>query len=169
MLPTSSEHINYSHYFAKKQILKTVFSIGNNDSDAGSLLIELGENYCCYALLDKNSKSFQLIRYISFDEFESESNLGDLLNEWADKNFTNVVICSAYAQALLIPQNIFKPNDRLVTVIYDLPGQRQFSDDVPEWQIVNSYSIPSSIYDRILKQFPTVVFFSCLYTFIENL
>ena len=139
--------------------MKTVFSIGNNDSDADTLLIELGENYCCYALLDRNSKSFQLIRYISFDEFESESKLGDLLNEWAAKNFTKVVICSAYAQALLVPQNIFKPNDRLVSVIYDSLGQRQFSDAVPEWQIINSYSIPSSIYDRILQQFPSVVFF----------
>ncbi|MGZ5191027.1 MAG: DUF3822 family protein [Flavisolibacter sp.] len=139
--------------------MKTVFSIGNDDTGADTLLLEIGEDYCCYALLDNSSKSFQLIRYISFNEFEAESKLGDILHGFVGKDFKKVVICSAYAQALLVPQKIFKPNDRLESIIYDTIGHSQFNDQVAEWQIVNSYSIPTSLHDRILDQFPSVVFF----------
>lgn len=159
MHSTSSELINYSLYFAKKQILKTVFSIGNHDEGADALLLEIGEDYCCYAMLATNLKSFQLIRYISFDQFESESKIGEILNELAEKEFRKVVICSAYAQALLVPQKIFKQNDRFESVIYNTPGHSQFSDDVNEWQIVTSYSIPTILHNRILNKFSSAIFF----------
>ena len=139
--------------------MKTVFSIGNDVSGADTLLLEIGEDYCCYAMLDSSSKSFHLIRYFTFDDFESEAKFGEVLNGLVGKEFKKVVICSAYAHALLVPQKIFKTNDRFESVIYNTPGHSQFSDAVVERQMVNSYSIPTSLHDRILDQFSSVVFF----------
>jgi hypothetical protein len=44
-------------------------------------------------------------------------------------------------------------------VIYDTIADTHFTDRVADWQIVNSYSLPGTIHDRIVKQFPSAVFF----------
>ena len=139
--------------------MKTVFSIGAEDAKGDTLLLEIGEDFCCYALLDLSSKTFGLIRYFSFDEFESEAKLSTILHAFKDQNFKKIVICSAYAQALLVPQKHVHASQALTSVIYDAIDQKHFSDTVSEWQMVTSYSVPAAIHDAILTQFQTVHFF----------
>ena len=51
--------------------MKTVFTLGDARNNAETLIMEIGPDYCCYAFLDTQAKSFDLIRYIVFDEMEA--------------------------------------------------------------------------------------------------
>ena len=117
------------------------------------MLLEIGMDHCCYARLDEASKRFLFVRYFSFDDQESEGNIGSLLDTITDVP-SRVVIGSAYAPALLVPQQFFKQDFLLPQLVYDLPAQKYLSDAVPEWQLVTTYAIPSAIYDQLNARFP---------------
>ena len=99
--------------------MNTVFSIGTEDAKSDTLLLELGQDHCCYAYLERQSKTFGLIRYISLDEFESEEKLAQILGGIKKTDFEKVVVCSAFAQALLVPQKYFQANVPLAKMMYD--------------------------------------------------
>jgi hypothetical protein len=139
--------------------LNTVFSIGSEDVKSDTLLLELGQDHCCYAYLDSHSKSFTLIRYVSLDEFESEEKLFQVLGGIGKNDFEKVVVCSAFAQALLVPQKYFSANLPLTTMMYDIIAHKELNDSIAEWQMVTSYSMPLSVYESILSRFNSVDFF----------
>lgn len=123
-----------------------------------SLLIEIGGDFCCHALLKAEERSFHQIKYITYDEANAVAELSALLDELKNENCEKVFVSSSFSQALLIPAN-YGYNDSLLNWIYDLPFQKNFSDKVPEWQLVVSYSIPKQIFDLIQERFPSAKFF----------
>jgi len=123
------------------------------------LLLEIGQDFCFYAYLDSQAKKFGLIRYLSFAELESEGKLDQIVQELKKDQFQKVIVCSAFAQALLVPQQHFKADDLLTALVYDSVAHKQLSDKVPEWQLVTSYSIPASIFDAVSSAFESVQFF----------
>jgi hypothetical protein len=139
--------------------LNTVFSIGTEDAKSDTLLLELGQDHCCYAYLERQSKTFGLIRYISLDEFESEEKLSQILAGIKKTDFEKVVVCSAFAQALLVPQKYFQASVPLTKMMYDTVAHKELNDSIAEWQVVASYSMPVSVYDKMISQFRTVDFF----------
>ena len=122
------------------------------------LLLEAGADYCCYGLLNKQERSFQQIRYITFDETMAIEELTKFFAEIKNQNCEKTIVSSAFAQALLIPTN-YGYNDSLLRHIYNLPSQKQFSDKIPEWQMCISYSMPHSVFNLINDQFSPVQFF----------
>ncbi|MFL5811658.1 MAG: DUF3822 family protein [Flavisolibacter sp.] len=139
--------------------MKTVFTIGSQDAQKDILLLEVGQDFCCYAYLDSKSEKFAFIRYISFDELEAEGSLDEIILDLKKEKFQKVVVSSAFAQALLVPQQYYKPNDILNVLMYDNVADELLSDSIPEWQLVTSYSIPHSIFDSVSDAFESVQFF----------
>lgn len=137
--------------------MKTVFTLGEAKDKADTLILEIGPGYCCYAFLDIIAKSFDLIRYIVFDEAESEQKLNDVLGQ-LDVSFERVRICSAYEQALITPQQLFKGDYALLDLVFDNGSRYHMNDRINEWQVTTLYSMPSQIYKILLSKFPFAEF-----------
>ena len=95
--------LNSSNPFTlqKIELLKTVFNIGDANSVCDHLLLEIGDNYCCYALLKGEERTFKQIKYISFDEFEAEEALLQVLNELIKENCGQAIISPAFPQSFV--------------------------------------------------------------------
>ena len=135
--------------------MKTVFTIGAAEHPDDLVLLEIGQDYCCYAFFNRPGRSFSLIRYLTFSE--PEESLETLFGEWASAK--EVIVCSAATHALLIPQRFYESSGALVDAVYDLEQHQQLSDRIPEWQLVNSYTLPQRVYRQLTTRFPDARFF----------
>lgn len=138
--------------------MKTFFAIGNENIGCDILLVEIGDGYCCYALLEDQKKTFVQIKYFTYDAEHTVKELTEIFNKLKERNCRKIVVSVAFSQALLIPAT-YGYNDSLLNLIYDLPFQKQFSDKVPEWQLVISYSMPLPVFNLIEVNFPSAEFF----------
>lgn len=137
----------------KINLLKIVFDIGDADAVCDHLLLEIGDTYCCYALLKGEERAFKQIKYITFDELEAEHALLQLLNELIKENCGQAIICSAFPQSFLSPKQGHKNDYILMDVIFDLPSQKFLKDEIPEWQMNIAYAIPVSVFNLIKEKF----------------
>lgn len=133
--------------------MKTVFTIGNGGADCDTLLLEIGEGYCCHALLKGTERTFYQIQYHTFDELESEEQLSLLLDRLKKENCGKVMVCSAFPQSLLTPKHGHKNDYILLNVIYDSPSQKYLKDEVNEWQMCVTYALPVSVFSMIKERF----------------
>jgi Protein of unknown function (DUF3822) len=140
----------------KIKLLKTVFTIGATNEDSDTLLLEIGGDYCCSALLKHKERSFQSIRYITYGELEAEKSLGSFLEE-LNNNYEKVLVCSAFHQSLLIPES-FHGHPSLFHALYDTPLQKKLTADISERQMNAAYSIPASIFNLITEKFSSAQF-----------
>ena len=138
--------------------LKTLFNIqsGNGPGDEHSLLLEIGKDYCCYALWDSASHSIDSLQFISFTELEGEDSLAQIVAAIPKHNFQTVFVCSAFAQSLLIPSKYFNDSYEALDIIYDQPSQVYKHDRIPEWQIVNIYSLPAAIHTVLENSYSSI-------------
>jgi hypothetical protein len=147
------------YVLCKKEFLKTLFTIGREKNEGDTLLIEIGQDHCCFGYLDEAGKAFSHVGYIAFDDLEIESRLPEILSGLKEGQDGKIVICSVFEQALLIPQQYFNPSYSLPAVMYDQPDQKQLHDLVAEWQVIAAYFLPRTIYENLLSTFPTPLFF----------
>ena len=133
--------------------MKTVFTIGNGNNGCDILLLEIGEGYCCHALLKGQERTFHQIRYITFDEWEAEEKLLEVISELKKENCEQVIICSAFPQSLLTPKHGHKNDYILLNVLYDSPSQKFLKDEIPESQMCITYTIPISLFNSIKEKF----------------
>jgi hypothetical protein len=133
--------------------LKTVFTIGNTEEGCDTILLEIGEGYCCYAQLKGAERTFESIKYITFDPFEAETRLLEILSDVKTDNCDKLVVCSSFPQSLLTPRNGHKNDYILLSVLYDSPSQKYLKDEIPEWQIYVTYSVPLSFFNSVKDKF----------------
>jgi len=143
----------------KTELLKTVFTIGDSNAGCDILLLEIGEGYCCYALLKGDERAFHQIKYLNFDEQQTEEKLADLLDGLKKENCERAVICSAFPQSLLTPRQGYKNDYILLDVIYDAHAQKYLKDEIPEWQINITYALPIPFFNSIKERFRFAEFF----------
>lgn len=124
-----------------------------------TLLLEIGSDYCCHALLKGQERTFYHIQYTTFAEEDAIGKLRELFNGLKTKNCEKVIVCSAFAESLLVPNRYADHSSHFISAVYDSPGQKFFSDPIPEWQLTSAYSMPSSIYDLVQEQFPSAKYF----------
>ncbi len=138
--------------------MKTLFDIGSEKEISGehTLLLEVGKDYCCTAFFHKTTNTIDRILLTSFDEFEIDRHLPSIIAPLGGAAFGSVVACSAFPQALLFPNKYFKNEYTSLDLIYDQPAQEYFHDSIPEWQIVNVYSLPQVVSSTIKDAFPSV-------------
>ncbi|MGZ5286085.1 MAG: DUF3822 family protein [Flavisolibacter sp.] len=138
--------------------MNILFTLGKGKTNADSLIMEVGPDFCSYAYLDSTKKEFEYIRYHQFEETEAETAIKNILGQ-IEGNFNNIRIGSCFAQALLTPQSLFKEDHALLDMVYEPMEAAYKNDKVQEWQMVTEYAIPAGIVDVILNRFPQASFF----------
>lgn len=143
--------------------MKTLFNIGKDPEDVSkvTLLLEAGRGQCQVAYFNKEANNISRVQVVVFDELEMEERFSILLRPLEDRPFADVVFCSAFPQSLLFPTKYFRQDYSALNMVYDLPAQAYFYDRIEEWQLVNAYAIPESIYDNVTETFPDVTFMHC--------
>ncbi|RYZ28584.1 MAG: DUF3822 family protein [Chitinophagaceae bacterium] len=140
----------------KNRTLKTLFDIRSEKEPGAehSLLLEIGKDYCTYAVWHKPSQSIDQLQFISFQETEGEEQLSNILSAIKVSEFTTVYVCSAMPQSILVPNKFFNSNYEALDTIYNQPAQEYFNDRIAEWQMVNIYSVPQAIHRQLQQRFP---------------
>ena len=133
--------------------MKTVFTIGNDHEDCDTLLLEIGEDYCCQALMRGAERRFERIQFITFDAFEAEERLLEILSDVVTQNCKQLMICSAFPESLLSPRHGHKNDYILLNVLYDSPSHKFLKDEIPEWQMCVTYSVPLSFFNAVKAKF----------------
>lgn len=141
--------------------MKTLFTIGDEkevNSDH-TLLIEIGGDHCSTAFLHRPTATIDQLELRHFDEITINDAIPSVIQPLVTKPVGQVVICSAFPQALLYPTKYFNSDYSALDVIYDQPAQVYFNDPIPEWQLVTVYSMPQSVFKVVEEAFPKVGYF----------
>jgi hypothetical protein len=141
--------------------LNTIFNISSEADDTSNLLLcEWGEDHFCLAGYDSENKKLINLEYFSFEKNDADALFQVIeLVEKRKKDDLKIVFCSAFPQAVLTPSKLY---DSKNNILKDLYGQRfsfQLNDVINEWQVVNVYAFPATIYKSIVKAFPSANFF----------
>jgi hypothetical protein len=146
-------------------VLKQLFHITRQpveNWDTNVLLIEAGEDYCCFAEGNDEAKILSEISYNTFDKFLFKESIEALLKSLKelDRTYTKVVLCTAFPQALLTPKKLYQPEEsnQLLNVVYGMDSNKVMHDEIELWQIVNLYSVPQQLYEAITSHFPSATF-----------
>ncbi len=142
--------------------MKELFSIHTNENEQREidvLLLEIGDDFCCYAVCNRTSGSIQKLTYYSLEP-EDES---DLINKvLTEKNvitdkLQHVYISSALPQAILVPETYFQREsaEEVLKSTYLLNRADTADDVVPDWQIVVMYQLP---HQKFVSELPNVKF-----------
>jgi len=140
--------------------LKTLFHVQATQEpvDAQTLLLEIGPDHCSYAFFDRANSSISALKYFIVNEFETEASIQSISEEIKSRSFTEVIICSAFPNALLTPNVFARDAGSLVDIIYDQPMQHYLQDSINEWQLVNAYSLPLNVFELLINEFPAALF-----------
>jgi hypothetical protein len=138
--------------------LQTFFEIGSFKvlkNEETVLLWEIGSNYSLLSLWSDDVKACRYVQVHMFDELEMENSIVEILAtlHGVDLKYKKVFICSAFADAFLVPRKYFAQDSNLLEVVYDAEGNGQFYDFAGQWQLVNFYSMPRSILRVINERF----------------
>ena len=140
--------------------MKTLFNI-QSDREIGavhSLLLEVGKDYCSYAVWHKATQTIDVLQFISFDEKEAAERVADTVNTLRNHSFQSVHVCSAFPQALLVPSKYFNDDCKMLESVYDEPMPVCLHDRIAEWQMVNQYAMPEEIVRHLKNVFGQVDF-----------
>ncbi|MGZ3880630.1 MAG: DUF3822 family protein, partial [Flavisolibacter sp.] len=58
-----------------------------------------------------------------------------------------------FPQSLLAPMHGHRNDYILLNVLYELPSQKFLKDDIPEWQMTVTYSVPLSFFNSVRERF----------------
>ncbi|MEI6948279.1 DUF3822 family protein [Paraflavisolibacter sp. H34] len=141
--------------------MKTLLDIGTFEqvnSEAGTLVVEIGDTYAVLSLLDEDKKRVEAFQVLSFDPLEEI--LPPLLEQLAPagSSFRKVIISPAFPQALLVPHKLFRKESSLLEAVYEMGEVQQLHDVVGEWQVVNCYAVPYFLYKTLAEAFPSAAF-----------
>jgi hypothetical protein len=158
--------LNYPKYVLCNKVknLKTLFRIGDVQIIHGSTLIcEWGDDYCCFAAYDRQTKTMQNLRYITFDCLTNSISSNILEQIKKETEYDKILFCSCFSQAILMPIKTYSQDNLFVERLYNEKDAVALRDNISEWGMINSYHIPTNLYKKILTAFPLACF-SHVYT-----
>ncbi|GAC1421440.1 MAG: hypothetical protein NVSMB67_16300 [Flavisolibacter sp.] len=132
-----------------------------------TLLLEIGADCLVYGLLNEQTKTFLLIKYISIDEFERDERLPQILEELKEFNPLKMMVCSGLPEALLAPLQAKMKDFTALDIIYSLKNPIHFLDSIPEWQLVTLFALPAPLHQAIVSVFPTASFHHAYTPFVK--
>lgn len=140
--------------------MKTVFDIGNHvaQSEDGILILEAGHHHCCLAAYDADRQAFGRMLYLQHESWEAESCFSFITSQAATSKSRQVIIASAYPEALAVPREISAQGNALLSTLYRLPAQVSLSSSVESWNLDVAYCIPEYTEQLALRHFDNVSF-----------
>jgi hypothetical protein len=139
--------------------LKTLFEIGTiTSNDLSILFLEIGETYISLSVVDSSKKLLTAASVFTFNPTEIDRCVEEVTGELkGSEGFERVFISPAFPEALLVPTKLFQ-NEDLVKTVFQIRDGAFLKDNVGEWQMVNSYSIPLSVDTILHARFKDAVF-----------
>lgn len=118
---------------------------GNARTDEHQLLMEVGTGYCSYAYWHPPTQTIDRLHFMLYEEADLEKDLLEVIDGVSQNTFSAVTLCAAFPQALLTPAKFFSNNYSALDIVYGQPAQSYRHDAIPEWQMVNMYSLPQKL------------------------
>ena len=141
--------------------MNTVLEIGNTSGgNADTTFVEVGETFCSVAKVESTSKVATYVGIYSFDAFSLDESVDSILKMVSSTQHdrANFIVSPAFPQALLVPNKFFHLKSSLLHNIYNLSHFSPLNDPIAEWQLINVYALPLSVYKKIIEQEPKVSF-----------
>ena len=142
--------------------MNRVFQIGNisETSSADTLFVEVGQTFCSLAFIDSSAKAAHYIEVYSFDAILLDDSMDAILRIILEKKIhvSNLVISPAFPEALLVPNKFFHLKSSLLHNVYNLDHFFPLNDPIAEWQLINVYTLPVAIHEKITAKFPQASF-----------
>jgi hypothetical protein len=140
----------------KIRALDILFDLKGSDNRATTLFCEWGQGFCCMAGIHRDTESVTHLKYFSFEHPAKNTTVDQLINEI--ENFPGsekMVFAFAFPQQIFLPRKFI--DNEFVPVVYET--ENVLNDHIPEWQLINQYSIPEKINLGIRQKFANAEFY----------
>jgi hypothetical protein len=142
--------------------MKALFKIGNSEElnpSQAILLMELGETHCCFAIVDFANQMMVQLGYYTMDEKDDEKSLQTVLETHPElmQSFRQTMVSYYLPESLLIPAKFYRYEEtqKMLATMYQEGGNTVVSESVGEWQVYNTYRIPSGIHEFLSRWYST--------------
>ncbi len=144
--------------------MKQLFSIENNNSGSGQLILSLrlGKRHAGFAITNKTGLELYQLAYCAINEL-SENEIAEFLSSYPclQNSFYEVQVVYDSEQSVLISSKNYKQEDAglLLSMTAGNNGHVNIvSELIAEWQLYNVYAVPQEIQEYLLKKFPAAGF-----------
>ena len=145
---------------AVKRKLKQLFHIKSDhpvETDQSILLMEAGERYCCFGILDKSTR--ELTEYAYYIAHKSEEELmSEIFVEHSVLNdaFKQYAVNFSNAECILVPESHYKFEDEKLhlRVIYGINDKSIVkSSHIHQWKLHSVFRIPQYLHELLSHKF----------------
>ena len=128
-----------------------------SDPSLSDLYFVIGDMHCCFGIIEHSSRQLQQLSYYLLDG-RNEVSLYDLYEKHPilNERFNETIVSYQYAQSVLSPAHIstYESAGEILEALYGpLFNNVLVSENVSEWQITNSYSIPDKIHKLLCGKY----------------
>jgi hypothetical protein len=119
-------------------------------------MLELGEQYCCVAVMDKEGHEAK--RLIYYEGNNDEQLLDHVIAEHQEfrEHYADVLINYSFPQSVMAPSKFYNYEDgkKMLKLMYGEEKETAvLSEHLPEFQVYNVYEVPKKIHSWISMQF----------------
>ena len=137
----------------KIHFLKELLKAGDLDGSGDCLVMEWGEQFCHYGMLDTSNRVFGYFRYLSFDEGEEAwKDVAESLPTPPAKTILGL----ATPQTLLVPDELVQTEGWLPR-IYEVNSFTSFQDKVENGKMLLSYGCREADQQVLQRKFPSAI------------
>jgi Protein of unknown function (DUF3822) len=155
--------------------MKTLFKIGNSEElnpSQAVLLMEVGETHCCFAIVDFANQMMVQLAYYTMDEKDDENSLQTILETHPElrQSFRQTIVSYYLPESLLIPAKFYdyEETQKMLATMYEEGSNTVVSESISEWQVYNSYRIPSAIHEFLSRSYSTGSFWHTYSITLKN-
>lgn len=129
------------------------------DAAQCNLYVEVAADHLLFGILDNNSHTFIALQYVGLEKYDTFNQLKELIyhNEWLARSYNKVVVVYHFPESILSPESLFNGDSAktALDMIYgDLNRGEILKDQIPEWNIFNTYRVPSALHQLLGAHFP---------------
>lgn len=149
----------FDYYCCFLKELKQLFNISENHTSSPAdsiLLLEVGEQFCCAAIMDKNGNEAKKLVYY---EGEKEEPLLDNViarHQEFKEHYADVLVSYSFPQSVMTPAIYYSYEEgrKMLQLMYgDKKEITVLSEHLPQYQVYNVYEVPKKIHSWVSMQF----------------
>jgi len=155
--------------------MKSVFKIGNSEelnSSQASLLMEVGETHCCFAIVDYANQMMVQLCYYTTDEKDNGEVLEKILEAHPElkQSFRQTIIGYYVPETILIPSAFYRYEETqaLLQALYEKGQNVVVSESIAGWQLYNAYHVPAAIHEFLSRRYSSGNFWHSYSIILKN-
>jgi len=155
--------------------MKPVYKIGNSDDLNASqavLLIEVGEEHCCFAIVDYANYMIVQSCYYTSEEDDYNDILRKVIEEHKElkQTFRQTVVGYYTPENILIPSKFYEYEQikNVLGSLYEKGQDTTISESIAEWQLYNVYHVPATTHGLLSRSFATGNFWHVYSIILKN-